>query len=74
MPIMDGFEATRKLRNIEKERNLKPIPIIALTANGMEDIQQTCLSCGMNDYLLKPFSPVELRDCIIRNLRVHEHL
>lgn len=69
MPIMDGFEATRKIRALEKEKNSKSIPIIALTANGMQDAQQTCLSCGMNDYLLKPFSPSDLRDCIIRNLR-----
>jgi signal transduction histidine kinase/DNA-binding response OmpR family regulator len=53
MPVMDGFEATRIIRD-----EIKPdVPIIALTANVVKGIEQECLSSGMNGYLAKPFSP-----------------
>ncbi len=55
MPIMDGFQATRKIREIEKEQNVtKPVLIFALTANVGEDDKKKCLTSGMNDFIAKP--------------------
>ncbi|PSR52133.1 hypothetical protein AHMF7605_00640 [Adhaeribacter arboris] len=58
MPVMDGFEATRQIRNMG-ERNAI-MPIIALTANAMLDVRYKVLQAGMNDYVSKPFDPTEL--------------
>lgn len=51
MPIMDGYEATKHIREIEKFANL---PIIAMTANAMQGDKEKCISVGMNDYISKP--------------------
>lgn len=51
MPEMDGFEATRILRQDKKNENL---PIIALTANAMSSDKDECIAAGMNDYIAKP--------------------
>lgn len=56
MPIMDGYEATAKIREIEKTRGSDPIQIIALTANAMHGIMKDCKKSGMNDYLAKPIN------------------
>jgi len=60
MPEMDGYEATIEIRKFEKETVLKPVPIVAMTANVfMEDIEK-CLSIGMNDHVGKPLDIKEL--------------
>ena len=64
MPVMDGFEATRKIRRIEKSHNLPPIPIIALTAGISKEDRDKCTEAGMDAYLTKPFSISELSDSI----------
>ena len=53
MPVMDGFEATRRIRSMNM---FKDIPIIAVTANVSETDQQRCRDVGMSDYLPKPVS------------------
>ena len=66
MPVLDGFEATKKIREYEKSNGLTAIPIIALTAGiGAED-RERCLTSGMDDYLTKPFSLSELRESILK--------
>jgi two-component system, sensor histidine kinase and response regulator len=59
MPVMDGFEATARLRTLEKEGG-SHIPIIALTAHAYEGFRERCLSAGMDDFLSKPLSVTEL--------------
>ncbi|MFH0920614.1 MAG: response regulator [Fibrobacterota bacterium] len=55
MPVMDGFEATRRIRNPATPVKNHNIPIIAITAYATEDDKKRCLDAGMNDYMPKPF-------------------
>jgi signal transduction histidine kinase/ligand-binding sensor domain-containing protein/FixJ family two-component response regulator len=59
MPILDGLEATRRIRHLENDRGFR-LPIIALTACALESDRQRCLDAGMDDCLPKPFSPEDL--------------
>jgi CheY-like chemotaxis protein/nitrogen-specific signal transduction histidine kinase len=54
MPEMDGFEATGRIRDIEKNRSLPGTPIIAMTANAMKGDRERCLVAGMDGYISKP--------------------
>jgi|GEM_PF-2370600 len=54
MPVMDGFEATLALRSHERENGLDAVPVLALTANVLDDFKQRCREVGMNDFLTKP--------------------
>jgi two-component system, sensor histidine kinase and response regulator len=54
MPEMDGYEATRQIRQLENSQHLKPVQIIAMTASVMAGDHEFCLAAGMNDYTTKP--------------------
>lgn len=60
MPEMDGYEASLAIRNYEVDTGAHPTPIIALTANAMDDDRLKCLRAGMTDYLTKPIRPKEM--------------
>lgn len=64
MPIMDGYTATRTIRQIEKDNNKTQMPIIALTANASSDDKVLCEQSGMNDVVTKPFKRADLSDCL----------
>jgi CheY-like chemotaxis protein len=66
MPEMDGFEATRKIRALEKQANLQRVPIVALTANAMQQDREECLNAGMDDHLSKPYSRLQMRETLAR--------
>ena len=61
MPEMDGFQATRLIRQRERNYELPPVPIVALTANALRGDRDKCLAAGMDDYISKPFAPEALR-------------
>jgi CheY-like chemotaxis protein len=63
MPIMDGYEATKRIR----EKN-KKLPILAFTADAFEEARVKAREVGMNDFISKPFDPVLLYEKIIASL------
>jgi signal transduction histidine kinase/CheY-like chemotaxis protein len=63
LPIIDGYEATRQIRQLPGCLN---VPIIALTANALQGDREACLSAGMNDYLAKPFKRTDLQQILQR--------
>ena len=65
MPEMDGFEATRALRQLEKETG-RHMPVIALTANVMNEEREQCRLAGMDDFLAKPVRYDDLAAAIER--------
>lgn len=68
MPEMDGFEATRLIRDSKSKIQNPVIPIIALTAHVSKGVDKRCIEAGMNDYIAKPIQPDELAKVISRYL------
>lgn len=61
LPEMNGFEITVEIRKLEKENEKEdPVPIIALTANTLDNDRDKCMEVGMNEYLAKPFTADQL--------------
>ncbi|MFP4109194.1 MAG: response regulator [Desulfonatronovibrio sp.] len=68
MPVLDGFETTRKIREKEKQgQGSEAVPIVALTAHAMKGDREQCINAGMNDYLTKPVHP----EAMSRVLRIY---
>jgi CheY-like chemotaxis protein len=67
LPVMDGYEATRRIRALP---GLESLPIIALTANARLGDRELCLQTGMNDYLAKPFKRTDLQQVLQRWLTI----
>ena len=70
MPVMDGFEATIRIREIEQEQGLARMPVIAVTANAIMGDRERCLQAGMDDYVTKPIDTKRLEDAIAKHLKV----
>ena len=60
MPRMNGIEATKRIREYERQEGRNPVPIIAMTANALPEDRQRCLEAGMTDFLAKPIQTSEL--------------
>ncbi len=68
MPIMNGYEATRTIRSLPRE-DVKTLPIIAMTANALEEDKEAALKSGMNDHIAKPLDIELFMDVLKKHLR-----
>ena len=66
MPVMDGYEATQKIRHSESKVLNREIPIIAMTANSMQGDRDKCLAVGMDDFISKPINPNKVQEALKR--------
>lgn len=64
MPVMNGYEATQQIRELEKSQNRQRITIIALTANATEGERERCIQAGMDDFMTKPISMEKLAEAL----------
>jgi len=69
MPVLDGYQATKKIRDFETQNNLTLKPIIALTGHALRNDRSICIDAGMDDYLTKPVKQNDL----IEKLSTHIH-
>jgi len=67
MPVMDGLEATRRIRALDGG---KMVRIVAVSASVFGDQRETMLAAGMDDFVLKPYRPAEIFDCMARQFGV----
>jgi len=68
MPVMDGLEATQRIRALEGGKEVK---IAAVTASAFADQRKEMLAAGMDDFVRKPYRPAEIFECMERQLGVH---
>ncbi len=71
MPEMDGFEATRRIRQWERDNTYTAITIVALTAHALEEHREAVFACGMNNFLHKPITLANLTDCLEKLHFIH---
>jgi PAS domain S-box-containing protein len=64
MPVLNGLEATRQIRERERENDLSPIPIVAMTASALTRDRDNCKAAGMNDFLSKPVKRNDLENAL----------
>jgi two-component system, sensor histidine kinase and response regulator len=78
MPVMDGFEASRRIRELERGGPLAAgdaarTPIVAITAHAMAGVREQCLQAGMDDFLSKPFDEAQVGETLKRWLAHRKH-
>lgn len=72
MPVVNGIEASQRIRAGEAGEEARKTPIIAMTAHALEDVKQSCLEAGMNDYISKPMDFQEMIATIARVVGAQE--
>jgi PAS domain S-box-containing protein len=72
MPVIDGFEATRLIRKLEKSTDRLRTNIIGITAHVLAGDRERCLDAGMDDYISKPFDQIELYNKIIKYIQFNK--
>jgi len=71
MPVMNGYDATRSIRNLEENGTLTThIPIIAMTANAMSGDRETCLEAGMDEYISKPIKKIKISEALKKYIKL----
>lgn len=65
MPVMDGYEATLRIREAEAPTGMR-VPIFALTAHAVSSVREQCIQCGMDEFITKPITPDVLRQALKR--------
>ena len=70
MPVMDGYEATRRIRALERA-DAKTVPILAMTADAFEEEVRKCYDAGMNGHVAKPIEPEKLYEQIEKAIMSH---
>lgn len=68
MPVLDGYEATRAIRVLERQRGGPPIPILALTAHALPEHRRRCHEAGCTDFLVKPVRKAAILAALARHL------
>jgi len=68
MPRLDGYEATRRIREDERAADRPRLPVVALTAHALEDEHERCVEAGMDGYLTKPVAAVDLYGELLRHV------
>ena len=68
MPLLDGWQTTRRWRHLERESGRTRTPIVAMTANAVVGDRERCLDAGMDDYLSKPVEMQELKQLLRRHV------
>ncbi|XPS93617.1 hypothetical protein M3J09_002960 [Ascochyta lentis] len=68
MPVVDGYEATRRIRNDSDmfDERTRTLPIVALTASGLQSDRERCWEVGMDDYISRPVSQRALKDAVLK--------
>ncbi|MBF0449442.1 MAG: response regulator [Candidatus Magnetomorum sp.] len=74
MPVLDGLEATHIIRDPNSKVLNHDVPVIALTANAMQENLEQCLEAGMNDYIAKPLDQNQLIDTLHKWLPQLKHI
>lgn len=69
MPVVDGYEATRRIREFERQNGLPPVPIVALTAEARAADRRRCMEAGMDDFLVKPIDLEQFNQSVSAHLR-----
>jgi CheY-like chemotaxis protein len=70
MPVMDGLEATARIRQLPEGRDL---PVVALTANAVSGVREMFLAAGLNDFISKPIDPTKLEGVLVRWIPKEKH-
>lgn len=74
MPIVDGYEATRRIRALEQARGSAPVPILALTAHALDEHRLRCQEAGFTDFLAKPVRKAAMLGTLLAHLGLDEPL